>query len=485
MRPRRRPGARVPAWLPAVLLCLLAAPAAADLVKGTVRDEQGNPIFNADFNVYDAATGEKLAPSDNTDALGKYNLIVNPGVYDLLCQVKDVNQGFAPKIVRDVSVSGTLVLDYVLAPSIQVLGIVTDSRNPDPTTNGVVAADLDFDRVDDGSRQPALGDITGFAGRFRTFLEAGAYNVTVNPDPLTGLAPARMFNVTLPTPDILLFPLVPAVTISGFIRDDTGAPVAGATLKFDDANGREPSTKNASAADGSYQVGVAPGVYRVTVEPKVGTNYAAIRVPDVDLTASLNRDFTVAVGVAVTGLVTNTQGRPVIAGDWDAILEADGVGAATPGDNTGIDGRYRFVVAPGTYRLRFTPPAGSGLDSVVFRNVALSRDTTINVDYAALGGGGGPGASPIVRFSPTANPTHTTAGITLVLASAIQSASIELFDVSGRLVRELHRGAMAAGTHALPWDGRRDNGAQAHTGVFFVRARLDGFERVTRFVLLP
>jgi flagellar hook assembly protein FlgD len=41
------------------------------------------------------------------------------------------------------------------------------------------------------------------------------------------------------------------------------------------------------------------------------------------------------------------------------------------------------------------------------------------------------------------------------------------------------------GSHTVAWDGRRENGAQAHTGVYLVRARLDGHEQVTRFVLLP
>ena len=61
-----------------------ASPARADLIHGFVRDAQGNPVFNADFNVYDAATGVKLPPSDKTDATGKYRLVVDPGRYELL-----------------------------------------------------------------------------------------------------------------------------------------------------------------------------------------------------------------------------------------------------------------------------------------------------------------------------------------------------------------------------------------------------------------
>src|SRR5262249_51683148 len=129
-------------------------------------------------------------------------------------------------------------------------------------------------------------------------------------------------------------------------------------------------------------------------------------------------------------------------------------------------------------------PAATGLDTVVFENVAITRDTTINVDFAALGGGGGT-ASPIVRFGPSGNPMHTTAAITLVLGRAVARALGEIYHVSGRRARGLPDGPLAAGSQRLAWDGRRDGGAKAHTGVFFVRARVDGHEQVTRFILLP
>jgi hypothetical protein len=232
--------------------------------------------------------------------------------------------------------------------------------------------------------------------------------------------------------------------------------VQGVSLKFDDANGRrQPSTKGTSSATGFFRIGIAPGTYRVTLEPPAGSNLAAIRVPGVVLNNHVARDFTLQIGVAVSGRVTDRLGLPVGLADWDAILEADGLGAATPNDNTEFDGTYRFVVAAGVYRLR-----------------------------AALNGGG-PGTSPVVRFAPQGNPSHTTATFTLVLNRAIANAKVELFDVGGKRVRVLRDGALAAGTQSIAWDGRRDNGAQAHTGVYFLRAQLDGHEQVTRLVLLP
>ena len=465
-----------------LVLAVSARVAHADVLRGTVTDVDGAPIFNADFNVYDPVTGAKLPPSDKSDAAGKYNLVLNPGRYDILCRPA-LGQPFAPRIARSVLVNGSLTLDVTLPPAAEVRGFVR--RLSDDAA--VYPCDLDFDRTDDGTRQPAIGDLTGLLGSFRAFVEAASYSVTATPAD-TALAPMRVFDfiaTVSPIAPTMQFQLPLAKFLAGTIRDSNGQPVQGAVLKFDDANARrQPATKTSSDANGFYRIGIAAGVYRVTVEPRVGANLAAIRVPGVDLTDHRAQDFTLAVGVVVSGTVTDRLGQPVAIGDWDAILESTGLGAATPGDNTGFDGRYRYVVAPGRYRLRLTPPVSSGLDSVVFRNVDLVRDTTINVDYAALGGGGGTG-SPVVRFSPRGNPSHTTATFTLVLNRAIGRGLIELFDVSGKRVRVLREGALSAGTQSLVWDGRRENGAQAHTGVYFLRARLDGHEQVTRVVLLP
>ena len=247
---------------------------------------------------------------------------------------------------------------------------------------------------------------------------------------------------------------------------------------------REPSSKHLTDANGFYRLGIEPGVYRITVEPPLASPYAALRIPDVDVSASQLQSFTLPFGAAVTGVVSDKSGRPIVNAKWSVTLQDSATIVATPNSSSEFDGRYRMVLVPGLYRLRLLPPASTGLDSVVFQNVAIGRDTTIDVDYAIQAGGGG-GASPVVRFAPRGNPTHTRAAVSLVLNRPVASALLEVFDVAGRRARVIYSGSLGVGTHTLPWDGRRENGAQAHTGVYLVRARLDGHEQVTRFVLLP
>jgi hypothetical protein len=479
----RRVRSALAGWsLAACALLLASRPAAADIVTGHVHDEQGNPVFNADFNVYDAATGDKLLPSDKTDAAGKYRLLVDAGRYDILCRPV-IGGPLAPRIVHGVPVNGTLTLDFVLPPAAQVRGRVTYINPADSSVVGVFPCDLDFDRTDDGTRQPAQGDVTSPFGTFITYIETASYTVTANPIDTT-LAPGRVYDWVLPTTDILQLPLQPASHLAGTIRDEHGAPVAGVQLRFDDGTGvRQPASKHASDANGFYRLGIAPGIYRITVEPPLKSSFPSFRVPDVDLTTSQLQSYTLVPGAGITGVVSDKAGRPIAKANWDVWLES-GEAAATPGDNTGLDGQYRMVLAPGLYKMRLTPPASTGLDSVVMHNVAISRDTTIDVDYAILTGGTG-GSSPVVRFAPRGNPTHTTAAISLVLNKPVSSALVEVYDVAGSRAGVLHTGPLGVGTHNLHWDGRRASGEQAHTGVYFVRARLDAHEQVTRFVLLP
>lgn len=47
--------------------------------------------------------------------------------------------------------------------------------------------------------------------------------------------------------------------------------------------------------------------------------------------------------------------------------------------------------------------------------------------------------------------------------------TLEIFDVSGRLVRTLVSGDFAAGTHRATWNGRDDRGGRAAVGIYFAR----------------
>ena len=64
------------------------------------------------------------------------------------------------------------------------------------------------------------------------------------------------------------------------------------------------------------------------------------------------------------------------------------------------------------------------------------------------------------------------------------SATVEVFDVSGRRVRTLASGPQAAGVNAVPWDGRNDRGVEVASGVYYCRMTARDFDDTIKLILL-
>ena len=69
------------------------------------------------------------------------------------------------------------------------------------------------------------------------------------------------------------------------------------------------------------------------------------------------------------------------------------------------------------------------------------------------------------------NPMRNgSATVDFGLAKA-ERVKIQIFDVSGRLVRTLADRSFTAGEHKLTWDGSDNLGKQVNRGVYFVRSQ--------------
>jgi hypothetical protein len=64
------------------------------------------------------------------------------------------------------------------------------------------------------------------------------------------------------------------------------------------------------------------------------------------------------------------------------------------------------------------------------------------------------------------NP-RTVIGFGLPLAASPYYVGVRIFDVSGRLAKDLFRGLFGPGNHELVWDGRGDSGESAPSGIYF------------------
>lgn len=79
------------------------------------------------------------------------------------------------------------------------------------------------------------------------------------------------------------------------------------------------------------------------------------------------------------------------------------------------------------------------------------------------------------------NPFSSEAVISFSLPSA-GNASLRVYDMTGRIIRTIADGEMAAATHSLVWDGRDDSGNTVAAGVYFCRLEAVGQSAVQKMI---
>jgi hypothetical protein len=142
----------------------------------------------------------------------------------------------------------------------------------------------------------------------------------------------------------------------------------------------------------------------------------------------------------------------------------------------------------GVATLHWTPPTlGSHALSAVYSGDASRFGsispteianvlTTLGTDRATL-------PQAVYLSAPSPNPARGGTALRFGLPHEAR-VSIQLYDITGRLVRELADGRFAAGEHSLAWDMRDEAGAAVSTGMFFVRLVADGVARTGMLVVM-
>ena len=111
------------------------------------------------------------------------------------------------------------------------------------------------------------------------------------------------------------------------------------------------------------------------------------------------------------------------------------------------------------------------------------------LQVAVFGGCSGPSSvipePALVRDGLRAWP-NPARGATSVQFDLARGALVQVlvYDVSGRRVRRLVWGALAAGRHDVPWDGRDDGGGAVASGVYLIRIVASGSVTTQRLTSL-
>ncbi|MGD8628651.1 MAG: C39 family peptidase, partial [bacterium] len=116
-----------------------------------------------------------------------------------------------------------------------------------------------------------------------------------------------------------------------------------------------------------------------------------------------------------------------------------------------------------------------GTADLYFRTV--DDESGISADRPAIETTGG------VRLaSPSPNPFNATTRISFSLALDTR-ATVQVFDVEGRLVATPAEGSFTAGHHSVSWNGTSASGSRAAAGIYFIRCSSPIGEDVRRVVL--
>jgi protocatechuate 3,4-dioxygenase beta subunit len=394
-------------------------------IGGTVRDQYGNPVA-------DAQVGSMMTAAD-----GVYTLTLPAGTHHIWANKRGY-KGSGSLLVRTPPAAAQV--DIILyAQDRAIYGRVVDLAGQPLAGARVGVWNALCAAWGGGSLE------TGADGAYRIAVAAGLYRVSAYRDgfitpqerlvDLRGAGAPAEVQVDLPLAS-------PPYTISGQVRDRTGRPVAKAGVS---ATTCGLSYGASSDATGAYTISVSAGVYALSawessppppapVQPSAISPLSAISATEMTPSASGTRpgrvsappgvtgaDIVIGDGAAMTssavkGRVTDGDGWP-IAG---AYVSTEWTGAENGHDGrlTDTNGDFALRLWPGTYRVSVlkygyarpeprsvtVPPGQSGLDFVL----APAPD---NVPYTVMGtvrdALGRPASFATICVQPTASSAWT------------------------------------------------------------------------------
>lgn len=397
-----------------------------------------------------------------------------------------------------------------------ITGVVTDGDTGEPLAATISIPEIGRDVFTD----PDAGD-------YHRMVESGTYTVVCSAD---GYPAQTAFNVSasLDTFTVVDFTLQAEFgTIGGYVRDTLGGPIPAAV----EVVGLPGCRAVCDSVSGYYEIADVPWGERAVRASRLGYSTVVVDSVMVEEGPAASVDFVLVEALFYDGA---ESGYGLWSGDWHLTTESASGGSTSftdspvgdypddsvlthtlrgPLDLTGAEGgalvfwhRYdtesgydycHVEVTDGRGWTRVTSYSGSqpeweevtiditdyvGTESFQVRFV-LESDGTVTADgwhvddvhVFADGletGVDDPVARASVRSAP--NPFLSRAAISYAVP-ARGSVDIDIYDVSGRLVRKVMDGVEhGPGEYEAEWDGRVRGGLDAAAGVYFVRLSFGG-----------
>ena len=349
------------------------------LLSGIVRDTGNAPIVNGDLDVFDDLTGIKFnTPGDKTTVTGSFSLRVPARLLRLRAEPA-AGQILVAQI-QTLNVTASMSVGTIVLPQ----GFILSGTVRDSVTSAVLSGvDIDVDDLSTGVRIQTPGDNTNAAGVFSVIVPAGFYTVSFERSAGQLYVGYQEIVFVNNAPTNMGFVAMEAgISISGTLVDGNGFPVANADLdvRSDAGDAIVYTPGDATEYDGTFEVVVPAGNYRVVFQPTLASSLLAKTTTVQSFAASTNLgNVTVQLGQLLSGRITAFASvAPQVR---CAVLLNDSVSGLPieTGDNlTDANGDYAIIVPTGTFDITLKTRKGSLARDRVYPSVVVAGPTTFN-----------------------------------------------------------------------------------------------------------
>ncbi len=163
-------------------------------------------------------------------------------------------------------------------------------------------------------------------------------------------------------------------------------------------------------------------------------------------------------------------------------------GSSSLMNDQGAEGRGAVYVEPANGARRYMVPVllgamtGSGHPSTHLEYVTRLLDELDLIGTTGVEDGLVAGKHRLNQNSP--NPFNPTTMVQYSVGTESARVRLAVYDVRGRLVSTLEDGLVEGGDHAVVWDGTDSRGRRVSSGIYFLRAEIDGWTDARKMVLL-
>ncbi len=198
-----------------------------------------------------------------------------------------------------------------------------------------------------------------------------------------------------------------------------------------------------------------------------------------------NSDMHMLFGCPEFDIYTDTSPLVHLEGNHPATIDAGSWTVTVTAGGSPVEGAMVGIVQDTTF-LESGYTDASGTANLTIPTIPGTGDVTVTstahnlypyVGYASVSGtgvaGDGMGMPGLHLASPAPNPFSSTTGIIYSIPQS-GNVSLDVYDLSGRVVTTVESGERLAGTHSVQWAGTGSNGRPVPGGIYMLRLTAGG-----------